>query len=230
MCVVLAHPGFWVTDPALGLQWAKLLHGEQSFTVERPIPTEGRARGEYEITAVEDKGADKGAVMHVAKRLFDADTGDLLATVASVYVLRGDGGHGGFGASLASPPPIPEGHPDAIIDVETLPQSALIYRLSGDLNPIHADPVAAREAGFPGPILHGLCSMGLATRGLVEAVGESDPAALRSVSLRFSKPVFPGETIRVEIFGTGLDVRFRARALRRDVVVLDRGSASFTRC
>jgi acyl dehydratase len=229
MCVVLAHPGFWVNDPALGMDWVKILHGEQAFTIEKPIPPQGVVRGEYEIVAVEDKGPEKGAVMHVDKRLYEVESGDLLATVSSVYMLRGDGGQGGFGVAPAPPQALPEGEPDLSVDIVTLPQAALIYRLSGDYNPIHADPVAAGKAGFPKPILHGLCSLGLATRALIDGIAEGDPSRLGALSLRFSKPVFPGETIRTEIFRTQSGARFRARALERDVVVLDRGVATLTR-
>jgi len=225
-CVVLAHPGFWVSKPELGIDWIKILHGEQSFEIFQPLPAEGLVRGEYEVTAIEDKGPEKGAVMYVTKRLFDQGTNALLASVGSVYMLRGDGGQGGFGIPPAPPEPIPEAPPNAVYELRTLPQSALIYRLSGDLNPIHADPAAAAKAGFPRPILHGLCSMGLATRALIATLAEHDPARLKAVSLRFSKPFFPGETLRLEIFGTGSSVRFRALAVERNTVVLDRGSAS----
>jgi len=224
-CVVMAHPGFWVNNPVLKLNWIKLLHGEQAFEIFQPLPAEGLVRGEYEIIAVEDKGPEKGAVLHVVKRLFDVPSGKLLANVTSVYMLRGDGGDGGFGVIPEPPAPLPDVAPDMTFDLRTLPQSALIYRLSGDLNPIHADPAAAEKAGFAQPILHGLCSMGLATRALIETVCEGDPSRVRSLSLRFSKPLFPGETVRMEIFRAPSGIRFRARAVERDAIVLDRGSA-----
>lgn len=224
-CVVLAHPGFWVNEPSLGIDWIKILHGEQSFEIVKPLPPEGVVRGEYEVTAVEDKGPEKGAVMYVTKRLFDATNDALLASVGSVYMLRGDGGQGGFGVAPPPPEAIPQGEPSATFQVATLPQAALIYRLSGDLNPIHADPAAAVKAGFPRPILHGLCSLGLATRALIATIAAHEPEQLAAVSVRFSKPVFPGETLRVEVFGTGETVRFRAIAVERGVVVLDRGTA-----
>jgi acyl dehydratase len=227
-CVFLAHPGFWITAPSLEIDWIKLLHGEQSFDILQPLPSEGHVRGEYEIVAVEDKGVERGAVLHLLKRLFDVNTGTQIAAVTSVYLLRGDGGHGSFGIPPSPPAPIPERAPDIVCDIRTLPQSALIYRLSGDWNPIHADPAAAVRAGFPQPILHGLCSMGIATRALIETVAHGEPEKVRGVSLRFSKPVIPGETVRMEIFRTSDIVRFRARAVERDVVVLDRGSANLT--
>jgi acyl dehydratase len=228
-CVVLAHPGFWVSEPSLGIDWIKILHGEQSFEILQPLPAEGKVRGEYEVTAVEDRGGDKGAVMYITKNLFDAKSNELLAKVGSVYMLRGDGGKGGYGQAPPQPLPLPDGAPDKVCEIKTLPQSALIYRLSGDMNPIHADPAAAIKAGFSRPILHGLCSMGVATRALIAAVADHDPDRLRAVSLRFSKPVFPGETLRVEIFKTEAGIRFRAVAVEREVVVLDRGSARVAR-
>ncbi|SCW71993.1 N-terminal half of MaoC dehydratase [Sphingobium faniae] len=225
ICVVLAHPGFWINDPKLEIDWVKVLHGEQAFTLHRPLTPEGAVRGEYEVLAVEDKGP-KGAVMHVAKRLYDDATNELIADVTSVYMLRGDGGCGNFGTPPAPPAPLPEREPDMVVNIPTLPQAALIYRLSGDRNPIHADPAAARKAGFAQPILHGLCSMGIATRALVDAVADGDPDRLKTVSLRFSSPVYPGETLRIAIFREGGGYRFSARALERDIVVLDRGTAT----
>ncbi len=226
LCNVLAHPGFWVRRPELGFDWIRLLHGEQAFEIDRPLPPQGAVRGVYDIVSVEDKGKGKGAIMHVVKQLFDVASSERLASVTSVYMLRGDGGFGGFGTPPAPPDPLPDAVPDRAVDIASLPQSALIYRLSGDLNPIHADPVAAAKAGFPRPILHGLCTMGMATRAIVDSLAAGDPACLKALSVRFSKPVFPGETLRMEIFTTATGARFRARVLERDVIVLDRGSAT----
>ena len=103
MCVVLAHPGFWESRPELGIDWIKILHGEQACTILEPIPPEGIVRGEYDVLAIEDKGVEKGAVMHVAKRLYDDRSNALLANVTSTYMLRGDGGQGGFGAAPVPP-------------------------------------------------------------------------------------------------------------------------------
>jgi acyl dehydratase len=228
IAVVLAHPGFWVSEPSLGVDWIKILHGEQSFAIFKPLPASGAVRGTYEVSAVEDRGPEKGAIMHVTKRLHDAASGERVAEVTSVYMLRGDGGQGGFGNPPPAPAPIEDNVASHVVEIATLPQAALIYRLSGDFNPIHADPAAAAKAGFPRPILHGLCSMGLATRALIASVAGHDPARLRAVSVRFSKPVFPGETLRVEVFGAGPTYRFRATATERNIVVLDRGTAVVT--
>jgi len=225
ICCVLAHPGIWAKRPELGIDWLKLLHGEQSFEIHNPIPAEGTVRASYEIAAVVDKGAGKGAILHLVKTLDDATAGTKLATVRSVLFLRGDGGCGSFGNPPAEPPPIPEQTASQTMDIATLPQSALIYRLSGDYNPIHADPDAAAKAGFDRPILHGLCTLGVATRAVVAAFADGRPERLAALSARFSRPVFPGETIRTDFFRTGSQFRFRSRVLERDVVVLDRGTA-----
>ena len=225
ICCVLAHPGSWVRDPSLGLDWLKMLHGEQSFEIHRPISPEGTVVGSYAITAVEDKGVGKGAILHQSKTLHDKASGELLATVKSVLFLRADGGCGGFGDVPPQPSALPDATPSQQLDVPTLPQAALIYRLSGDYNPIHADPAAATKAGFERPILHGLCTFGVATRAILATFAAGAPERLTAMSVRFSRPVFPGETIRTEFFRSGNEIRFRSRALERDIVVLDRGSA-----
>jgi acyl dehydratase len=117
--------------------------------------------------------------------------------------------------------------PSQTMDIATLPQSALIYRLSGDYNPIHADPEAAAKAGFERPILHGLCTLGIATRAVIATLADGRPDRLTALSARFSRPVFPGETIRTEFFTIGGQIRFRSRVVERDVVVLDRGTVAF---
>lgn len=223
---VIAHPGFWAREPELGIDWLRLLHGEQSFQIHRPVPVEGLIRGEFRIDAVQDLGADKGAKVYQTKTLYDVQSGDLIATLGTVLFLRGDGGQGGFGDVPPQPEPLPERSPDLSASFPTLPQQALIYRLSGDYNPIHADPAAAAKGGFPAPILHGLCSLGFATRAILQECAGNDPVRLKSLSLRFSKPVFPGETLAVEIFREGAGrFSFRCRVPERDVVVLDRGRA-----
>jgi acyl dehydratase len=226
ICCVLAHPGFWAKDPALGIDWLKMLHGEQSFEIHSPIPPEGTVVGSYEITGVEDKGAGKGAILHQAKKLHEKASGKPLATVKSVLFLRGDGGCSGFGVVPPQPQALPDDKPSQQHDIATLPQSALIYRLSGDYNPIHADPAAAAKAGFERPILHGLCTFGLATRAIISTFAPETPERLTSLFARFSRPVFPGETIRTEFFRSDDRIQFRSRALERDVIVLDRGSAT----
>jgi acyl dehydratase len=227
MCVVLGHPGMWSRDPRFGVDWVKLLHAEQSFELHRPLAAEGDVVARHSFIGVEDKGAGKGAMLYQQKKLHDAATDELIATVRTTLMLRGDGGSGSFGEAVPAPGALPETAPHRVIDIPTLPQAALIYRLSGDYNPIHASPDIARKAGFDKPILHGLCSMGVACRALIQAYAEAEPSRLKSMFVRFSKPVYPGETLRLECYEIDGQIRFRARAVERDLVVLDRGAAVF---
>jgi hypothetical protein len=166
MAVVLASPGFWLKDPATGVDWKKVLHGEQGLRLHEPLPAAGTVVGTTRIDEIVDKGAGKGALMYSTREIRDKASGKLLAEVASVGFLRGDGGFGGPEGASRKPQPIPERAPDASVEISTLPQSALIYRLSGDFNPLHADPDVARAAGFERPILHGLCTYGVAGHAL----------------------------------------------------------------
>ncbi len=229
ICVVLGHPGFWARDPKYGISWLRLLHGEQAFEIHRPIAPSGSVRAAYEIPAVEDRGQDTGAILHMVKHLYDDDANELVASVRTTLFLRGDGGCGGFGVAPAALRSIPEGRALSVVDLSISYRAAAIYRLSGDFNPIHIDPGAAEKAGFARPILHGLCSMGFGTRAVISTFCEGDASRLLSMSVRFSKPVYPGETLRFEFFEDGAgSVRFRALALERGVTVLDRGTAKFT--
>ncbi|MGK2908219.1 MAG: MaoC/PaaZ C-terminal domain-containing protein [Sphingobium sp.] len=224
---VLCHPGFWAQDPVYGIDWVKILHAEQHLTVHKPLPATGEIRGEYHVAGLEDKGEGRGALLHQEKLLYDNATGDHLATVRSTLFLRGNGGEGGFGERMAPAEPVPDRAPDNVVEIPTLPRQALIYRLSGDWNPLHADPAIAKKAGFDRPILHGLCTKGLANRAILASYCGNDVARFKSMFVRFSKPVMPGETIRFEFFEEGAGaLRFRAVAVERDAVVLDRCSAS----
>lgn len=224
MCAVLAVPPSWLTQPEFGVDWVRMLHAEQAFEIHRPLASLAAVRGEQSVTAIVDKGPEKGALLYQQKILTDVQTGELLATVQSTLMLRGDGGLGGFGAPPPPLAPMPERAPDRTAIITTLPRQALIYRLSGDWNPLHADPDIARRAGFTRPILHGLCTKGIACRSVLREYCNDEPERLRAMSTRFSSPVFPGETLRIEFFENGHDLRFRMRAVERDVVVLDRGS------
>lgn len=225
---VLCHPGFWAQQPEYGIDWVKILHAEQDLAIHSPLPATGRVRGEYEVTGIEDKGEGRGALLHQTKRLYDEKDGTFLAKVRSTLFMRGDGGQGGFGEAPAAPEALPEGEPDTVVEIETLPRQALIYRLSGDYNPIHSDPDLAVKAGFDRPILHGLCTHGIATRAILRAFCDNDTRRLTSMFVRFSKPVMPGETIRCEFFEIRPgELRFRAVAKERDAVVLDRCAATF---
>ena len=181
--------------------------------------------GDHRITDVVDKGPGKGAMLYLQKKLTDKDSGRVVSTVTSTYVLRGDGGCGSTSAKAPAVHTVPERPADDSISLATLPQSALIYRLSGDYNPIHASPEIAVKAGFERPILHGLCTMGVATRALLQGVCNDRPERLRGVSLRFSSPVYPGETLLTEFWKADGGVSFRTTAVDRKVVVLNNGWA-----
>lgn len=224
--VVIAHPGPWVTRPELEINWLKLLHGEQTMTMHQPLQPGKTYVGNYRVMGVVDKGADKGSILHQEKTLTDKETGELVSTVTASYFLRGDGGCGSSGESPEPFNPMPEREADHAVEIATAQNSALIYRLSGDYNPLHADPAKASKAGFDRPILHGLCTFGVATRALVQICCDNDPEKLEFVGLRFSKPVYPGETIAVSIWNEDNgDIRFAATAVERNVRVLDQGTA-----
>lgn len=226
LACVVAHPGMWIADKALDVNIVKLVHAEQAISLERPLPVEADIVGRCKITGVVDKGAEKGALLYFTKELFLAD-GTRLGTVDSTYFLRADGGTGNWGTPGAELPAVPETAPSGSIEVPTLPIAGLIYRLSGDYNPLHADPEIATKAGFEKPILHGLCTFGIACQSLVRAVAGSDASRLRAMGARFTKPVYPGETIRTEYWnGANGALQFRCISVERKEVVLDRGTAT----
>lgn len=228
MAVVVAYPGFWLGNKETGVNAAKVLHGEQALTLHKPLPASGTIVGRGRVTDILDKGADKGAVMYSERTLFDKATGDKIATMSSTTMLRGDGGFGGKSGPQPEPHALPATAPDIKVDIKVAANAALIYRLSGDRNPLHADPEIAAKGGFKAPILHGLCSYAVAGRAVLRACCGNDPARLKSFNLRFSSPVYPGETIRTEIWPGKGQASFRARVVERDVVVLNNGLATFS--
>jgi acyl dehydratase len=231
MAAVLAGPGFWVREPDTGVDWVRVLHGEQDMVFHRPLPPTGTVRAQTRVTAILDKGAGKGALIQTERQGADAVTGETLFTVRQTIFARGDGGFDGPAASRGpapAPHPIPERAPDVVCDLPTLPQQALIYRLSGDYNPLHADPDVAAQAGYPRPILHGLCTLGVAGHALLKTCCGYDPARLRAMQVRFTAPVFPGETLRTELWRDGAVVSFRTQVPGRNSVVLNNGRAEVT--
>ena len=200
MAVVLAHPGFWPRELNSGLDWVKTVHGGQKITLHKPLPPQGSVVGRARVKDVIDKGEGKGALVYFERKIFDADSDECLITMEQIIFCRGDGGMGGSGNVAETPVAIPERVADFIVDQELLPQMALIYRLNGDMNPLHADPKVAKKAGFDRPILQGLASMGVAGLALVKTVCAGDPQAITDMSVRFTSPCFPGETLRTEIW------------------------------
>jgi acyl dehydratase len=225
MPVVMAGPGFWVREPDTGVTWEQVLHGEQRLTIHKPLPAEGTVIGKTYIKDVIDKGEGKGALIYVARDVFDKADGTHYATSISTTFARADGGFGGPSGPTLPVAAIPERDADFVDEVKTLPQAALIYRLSGDSNPLHASPAVATGAGFPAPILHGLCSYGVAGWSVLRTICGGDPTQLKQFDLRFSSPVFPGETLRTEMWKDGNEVSFRTTAVERNKVVLNNGYA-----
>lgn len=228
MAVILAYPGFWSRDPKYGITWQKLLHVEQSIEIHAPLPADGFIVGRMTIDEIYDRGADKGALMHIVRRVFDARNDSLLATVRQVNLLRVDGGFGGKAPPKSSQDEIPERDPDGVLALPTGVNQALIYRLSGDANPLHADPTVARAAGFERPILHGLSSFGVAGRAVLKLLCGNDPARLRRLDVRFTSPVYPGDTIETRVWRTGSGTAFiESYAVERGVAVMRNGHATY---
>lgn len=231
---VLCHPGFWISEPKLGIDAARAVHGEHHVRFHQPLPPAGTVRGQTRVVDVIDKGAGKGALLVFERMLYDDASGALLASIEQHTLLRGDGGFAGaepVTAPKSAAAHFPESKPDLVVDIATLPQAALLYRLSADPNPLHADPQAARAAGFPRPILHGLATFGIACRALVQACAGDDPARLKSLGGRFSAPVFPGETLRTEIWrgearAGAQPLRLRCLVPERKAVVFANGAAT----
>jgi acyl dehydratase len=223
--VVLAHPGFWLADPKTGVDAVRVVHGEQRIVMHRPLPIEGEVIGRTRVTGLVDKGPGRGALMYSQKDVVDAKSGELLATTRSTTFLRGDGGFGGPDGPVEPPHTLPDAPPDIVVAMPTRPEQALYYRLNGDDNPLHADPALAAKAGFPRPILHGLCTLGVVGHALLRTLGDYDDARFQELAMRFSAPVYPGETIDVEIWNDG---SFRARVRERDAVVVNNGYAAFS--
>lgn len=225
MAIVLASPGPWHGAEAVGLTKSHVLHGEQGFTLHRPLPVEGAIVGQTEIASVVDKGKDRGALIMTTHTVRDQASGEAICTLTSTSFCRADGGFGGPSGPTRDPHKLPERAPDLVCDLPTLPQAALIYRLSGDYNPLHADPAFAKKAGFRMPILHGRCTFGVAGHALLKTCCGYDPAKLTSMEGRFSAPVYPGETLRTEMWVDGPIVSFRTTVPDRGVTVLNNGRA-----
>ncbi len=225
MAAVLAHPGMWVAEPQFEVNYLKLLHGEQNLTVHHPLPAAGELEASYRVVAVVDKGAEKGSLAYFEKQLTDVATGRLLCTVSSTLFLRADGGAGSFGTPPAALPSAPSAQVEFSDELTTTIGAALLYRLNGDRNPIHVDPAAAAKAGFNRPILHGLCTYGAVGYMLTRTVCGHDPSRLRSLGVRFSSPVYPGETVRIEGQRSADGVHFEATVPARNQKVLTNGYA-----
>ncbi|MFC2950560.1 MaoC/PaaZ C-terminal domain-containing protein [Marinicaulis aureus] len=225
MAAALAWPGFWLKEPQYDVDWKRVLHGEHSIEIIEPLPSAGEVVGRLAIEEVYDKGPGKGALLHSRRDIVDRASGRLLAIERRTSFLRGDGGCGGSVRKPPSPHLLPEERPcDTSDDMTTAIDQALIYRLSGDFNPLHADPIVAESAGFERPILHGLSTYGAAGLSLLLKLCGGDASRFKRLDVRFTAPVYPGETIHTEIWKEGDGkASFRSKAKERDAVVLNNG-------
>ena len=225
MAIVLASPGPWHAAADTGITRSHVVHGEQGFVIHQPLPVEGTITGKSRIIAVLDKGTDKGALVLTACDVRDKTSSELICTLTSTTFCRKDGGFGGPSGPQKPVHPIPERAPDQVCDLATLPQAALIYRLSGDYNPLHAEPAYAAKAGYKAPILHGRATFSVAGHAILKTCCGYDASRFKNMEGRFSSPVYPGETIRTEMWIEGKVVTFRATVPARGVTVLNNGRA-----
>jgi acyl dehydratase len=207
--------------------WAMLVHAEQSVELHQPIPVSGTVKGQSKVTGIYDKGS--GALVVMESEAADAKTGEPMWTTRTSAFIRGEGGWGGDRGPSGGANQPPEGKdPDHTITYETRTDQALLYRLSGDRNPLHSDPEFAKMAGFPKPILHGLCTYGFTGRALLHALCGSDPTKFRSMHGRFSKPVMPGDALTVNIWRTGAGEAVFQTSTQDGTVVIDGGRCTFS--
>ncbi|MDG1904380.1 MAG: MaoC/PaaZ C-terminal domain-containing protein [Arenicella sp.] len=226
MCVTLAHPGFWPKELNTGLDHGRIVHGGQQLRLHKEMPSCGEVIGRSKIRDVIDKGEGRGALVYFRRELYLAESNELLCSMEQTLFCRGDGGMGGSGNSINPSQSIPSRKPDYEIDHELLPQSALLYRLNGDMNLLHADPDIARKAGFDRPIMQGLATYGVAGLALIETLCENKPAALKGLNVRFTAPVYPGESLCTQIWQLdGGAAAFRVSVPKRNVVAIDNGRA-----
>jgi acyl dehydratase len=204
------------------LDRVKILHGEQMIELHRPLPPAGSFTIASRTVGAYDKGEDRGAIL-IHEQVWRDDEDQPVVTLRNTVFARGDGGFGGPDTGAPEPHVTPARAPDDSIDIQTRDNQALLYRLNGDYNAIHADPALARKAGFARPILHGLCTYGITCRAVLAKAADFDPARIRSHQLRFSAPVYPGEIVTVDLWRDGAVVSFEARVKARDVVVVRSG-------
>jgi acyl dehydratase len=217
------HAG--LSTQQLGLDYRRVLHAEEEIVLHRPLATSAKLLADTSIKAVYDKGRDKGAIVVREAKLIDAVDSQLVATVHKTLFAKGDGGCGGGAGEPLRAPVMPARVADVSLQMPTRAAQALLYRLCGDRNPLHADPDAARAAGFDRPILHGLCTYGIVCRAILRAFCAYDTSRIYSQSARFSAPVYPGDVLTVDLWREDSVILFEARVVERNVKVITHGRA-----
>ena len=207
----------------VGLDVGRFLHGEQTLTIHRPLPPAASLLADHRVVEVYDRGVEKGSIIELESALRLADDGRPLCHIHSLIFARGDGGIGGAATRPPAPHAVPARAPDLVRTASTRPDQALLYRLTGDRNLIHADPDLANSMGFRAPILHGSCTYAIACREVLAGVCDYDDTRIRSFGARFTAVVYPGEHIETHLWIDGDVVSFRCRVPERDAFVLNHG-------
>ena len=229
MANVLGYPGLWMADARFGLGWQRILQAEHRLALHAPLPASGTIVGQNAVIALEDRG-ERGAMLHQRNDITEQGTGRHLASSTMSILFQQDGGCGNWGTPPEKLAPLPDRAPDSEATVASWEAQPLLYRLSGDLHPLHVNPAVAQAMGFERPILHGLATMGMAGYAVLRDYADMAPDRLRALDVRFSAPVLPGDILRIAFWdeGGGL-IRFCATVPERDgVKVLDRGTARLT--
>ncbi|WP_326522861.1 MaoC family dehydratase [Sphingomonas sp.] len=223
MALVLAQGPSLIADPRAGIDFAKVVHGAQSLTMHRPLPAAATVYSRASVTGLVDKGEGRGAIVSTTRELYDKGSGEHLATSVQEAFCRGDGGFGGNAGAPVQESPLPQRAADFVVALPTSPRAALIYRLSGDLNPLHWNPERATSVGFARPILHGLAAFGMVGAALLRQCCAEDAVRFRTIRAQFSAPVTPGETIELSGWHEDGAVLFEGRVPGRDRPVLAGG-------
>lgn len=209
----------------LGMTYSRIVHAEQRMVMHRPVPASGAVYSELKVRDVIDRGAEKGALVYFDRTLREADTDDLISTQILTLMARADGGFGGPERPTLPSHRLPDRAPDLVTELRSSPRSAIIYRLMGDVNPLHIDPETARKAGFASPILHGLATYGYVGHAVLKAVLDYDSSRLLELDGRMSAPVYPGDRLEADIWVDGDEVSLQVRAPDRDAVVFGNARA-----
>ncbi len=224
--VIPAFPALFAMGSAMSVNPMMVLHGEQRIELHGPIPPSGTLTTTPTIRAIYDKG--KGALVVVDAETVDASGRQLFKNTFGAFA-RGEGGFGGDRGPSGPKNVPPERRPEAVVEMATLPQQALLYRLSGDMNPLHADPDFAKMAGYDRPILHGLCTFGHVGRAVLQSFCGNDPARLKALEMRFTGVVFPGETIVTEMWKISpTELIVQARTKERGEITISAAAATIT--
>ena len=212
--------------PDLGWDYSQVLHVEQRLQLYRPLPAAADLRIDKRVAEVFDRGPKHGALFFFEAEGRFAKDDTVLFSLGSTVLARGDGGFGGPTGSGPKPHRVPRRDPDLSCDSITRRDQALLFRLNGDRNPLHADPAKAEKAGFSVPILHGMCTYGIACRAILRTICDYDYTLIESFDARFSAPVLPGETITTDMWQDGNVVSFQGSVKERNCIVLKNGKCT----